>query len=937
MIKLLNVTLAMTVMAAVLSGPAALAKKSSGKSKGPDPYYTRPSLFFPRPDSRGSTWKVPHFGPVGIGIDLVKPNFTMRISAIEPGSPADKTGRLKKGQIIESVNGQVLKDRDPRIILGDWITEAEATDGKMLLKIKDLGDVLVKIPVLGRYSPTWPVNCPKSDKIVRNLADLLAKQEKPAWGAVMFMLSTGEDKDLEVVKKWMKNIKTLGPYPWMKGYKGPGLCEYYLRTGDKSVLPLIKRMTDEIKEYMFNGAWSGRGKAGFSYGQLNAAGVHCVTFLLMAKYCGVDVDDYMLRTSLRQFFRFSGRGTVPYGDSFPENGYRDNGKTGGLAFAMAAAALLTPDGENSVYAKARDNCAAKSFYATNWFHSAHTGGGIGEIWHNVTMSMVREKRPGSYRSYLDTRRWVMDLSRRYDGGIGIAGLADRYDKAAGEQDIAWGNYFALTYTIPRKKLQLFGAPKSPYAKNFKLPVRPWGNEADDIFQSTDPVKSPAITMADLLNERVATDSSARIMSSWGGHPSDTIIMKYLCHPEFGLRLAMVRKVTSLGRGDIVLTMLKSADPRLRFNGVVALVGPFKGTPLPDDQVTPEILQQVEKIIEDPSESWWVKIWAIRALRRGGPDLVAKHKRELLTNLDNDEWWFQYAAMETLMTIATDPEHYKDVLPGMCNVLGHSKIGRILLTMTKTLDKKLEKTDPKIQAFATRYFKKAFDAVPNELVDENTGYVMIGGARSARKYIANILIELPGGVEVGRTAPKMTLASKRSGKDEDMYVYSGTFTPNKKFMGKWLYQIDVAPDKLDTIEAGIKKKIASRQTIQKMIDKRKAVFAEKKKKWKGGGPLARRIRKTYLTLGDNGEVEKSKLLFWTDDMLIDNALGEARKMRLHTIKGKTYLLVEKGGFDDEEIDRSQDDGDDEADNDAGSADERVPPDWHCGYQVYERVL
>ena len=46
--------------------------------------------------------------------------------------------------------------------------------------------------VMGRYSPTWPVNCAKSDKIVRNLADLLAELEKPSWGAVLFLLSTGE-------------------------------------------------------------------------------------------------------------------------------------------------------------------------------------------------------------------------------------------------------------------------------------------------------------------------------------------------------------------------------------------------------------------------------------------------------------------------------------------------------------------------------------------------------------------------------------------------------------------------------------------------------------------------------------------------------------------------------------------------------------------------
>jgi hypothetical protein len=32
----------------------------------------------------------------------------------------------------------------------------------------------VKIPVLGAYSKTWPLDCPKSDKIVRNLADYIA-------------------------------------------------------------------------------------------------------------------------------------------------------------------------------------------------------------------------------------------------------------------------------------------------------------------------------------------------------------------------------------------------------------------------------------------------------------------------------------------------------------------------------------------------------------------------------------------------------------------------------------------------------------------------------------------------------------------------------------------------------------------------------------------
>jgi len=48
----------------------------------------------------------------------------------------------------------------------------------------------------------------------------------------------------------------------------------------------------------------------------------------------------------------------------------------------------------------------------------------------------------------------MDLSRRFDGSIGIAGMTDRYDKSVTDENkdgIDFGTYFALTYTLPRKQ------------------------------------------------------------------------------------------------------------------------------------------------------------------------------------------------------------------------------------------------------------------------------------------------------------------------------------------------------------------------------------------------------------------------------------------------------------------------------------------------------
>ncbi len=71
-----------------------------------------------------------------------------------------------------------LKDIDPRIQLGRMIEKAEAADGSLKFLVKDRPDaaaqeVLVKIPVLGASNKTWPLSCPKSDKIVPNFTEYL--------------------------------------------------------------------------------------------------------------------------------------------------------------------------------------------------------------------------------------------------------------------------------------------------------------------------------------------------------------------------------------------------------------------------------------------------------------------------------------------------------------------------------------------------------------------------------------------------------------------------------------------------------------------------------------------------------------------------------------------------------------------------------------------
>ena len=172
-----NIFLLFAVLAMSVLGvkPAQSGDGLTSVVKGSSYYKVYP-LFNPHPvENRNYT--VSRFGPVGIGIDLVKPGFTMKIRNVEKGSPAE--GKLVAGQIIESINGEVLKDIDPRMWLGQMIAKTEAADGKMKFKLKGEAKVAeVQIPVLGAYSKTWPLDCKKSDKIVRDLADHLAKNGK---------------------------------------------------------------------------------------------------------------------------------------------------------------------------------------------------------------------------------------------------------------------------------------------------------------------------------------------------------------------------------------------------------------------------------------------------------------------------------------------------------------------------------------------------------------------------------------------------------------------------------------------------------------------------------------------------------------------------------------------------------------------------------------
>ncbi|MBC8324054.1 MAG: hypothetical protein H8E27_00265 [Verrucomicrobia subdivision 3 bacterium] len=717
------------------------------------PFYKNPNgLFSTRPGETKSLQNIKRIGPVGMGIDLLQPAFVMRISHIEEGSPAAGTGKLKQGQIIESINGQKLADIDPRIQLGQILAAAEATDGLLKFAIKGkVEPVTVKVPVLGAYSKTWPLDCPKSNKIVRGVADYLSQPgstEGLGGIGMLFLLSTGEEQDLAVVRNWARSAPA-HRYPWYIGYGGIPLAECYLRTGDPQILANIQQWVDNAAKSQHNDAWAGRGGALTTYGNghLNAAGTHVVTFLMLAKECGVKVPDHMFHGALRHFFRYAGRGNNPYGDDRPEVGFVDNGKNGKLAFAMAAAAALTPDGENSVYAKARDVCAIQSFYTTTFMLHGHTGGGIGEIWRSAAMGLLCDKKPKQYREFMDNRQWHYDLSRRFDGSFGILGGAG-YDKEL------WGVAYPLSYTIPRKTLRITGAPRTKFSKPYPLPKLPWGTKADNLFLSLEAVPDKQGRTQDLSDETLAEDSSLAFIRRFHGvvQPTDDEIRRYIHHQEHNIRHIAAFKALGINSGyigwkasggkvrkELVMEFLKHLDPRVRR----VMFGAILNKP---DAITAEVFELAVKAIKDPAESWWVKDAALQVVGRGSADQVFPLVDVLLPYLKHEEDWLKSAALIALTPVAADERCYQRVLPAIGDLIRKNQRVSVTRGLAAGIRAKIKAAGPTVQKLAAATLEGTFTGYAGSMTAP-------GGLDTSSTFefhleaIAASLADVPGGLDV----------------------------------------------------------------------------------------------------------------------------------------------------------------------------------------------
>ena len=394
------------------------------------------------------------------------------ITDVTADSPSN--GVLAKGDVILGLNGKQF-DSDARIAFAKAITTAEAADGKLKL-IRWRGGKTepaeIKIAVLGKYSGTAPYNCEKSDRIfeagcesiARNIKSPDKKRRHPIVRALnaTALLASGDEKYLPLVKKeieWAKEweINDGDLHCWAAGWVNLFLAEYLLATGDKSVMPALKKLSYEIANGQSNvGTWGHRfayehNGILMGYGAMNQVGLSLTTSMVIAREAGVDdpeVNDAIARS--RTFLEFyAGRGAIPYGDHHPWlQMHDDNGK------ASAAAVMFDFLGDKEE-AEFFSKMGTASYGIER--ESGHTGNFFNMLW---ALPGVSRSGPEATGAWINESAWMMDLARMHDGSFDFLG---KPAATGGEHSFrGWDctGAYLLGYSLGRKGTRFTGKKPS---------------------------------------------------------------------------------------------------------------------------------------------------------------------------------------------------------------------------------------------------------------------------------------------------------------------------------------------------------------------------------------------------------------------------------------------------------------------------------------------
>ncbi len=686
-------------------------------AQAPSEYYTQPQVYGTRPNPAGEC----ELGPIGAtGIEArIYKGVTVTVEGTQTNTPAD--GKFAKGDVITGVNGVSLKGKNPFVVLGTALTKAEAANGVLTFDIKSAKDgqakkVTIKIPVLGTYSKTFPLKCSKSNKIIKQAAEFYSAKDRLKGHkffnalACLFLLSTGDDAYVPRVKEyfsqflkspdgwaketWDDDVKGIGDMTWDNGYNGIACAEYYLRTGDKSVLPILQHYCDDARDRQYWGkGWTHWGQGiNPSYegagGLMNAAGNQVLVTLLMGKECGVNVDEKTLLGALTFWYHFAGHGAIPVTDTRNWFAFRSAGRDGATAAAMQIASGAK--GDVSIYKDAKEYLSMSAL--TSWPSRSYNWE---VIWHSLASAYMLKYDPGLYYKTQQRFRWSYDLHRQASGAFSYPpGHPSLNPTDAGIS-------IALAYTAPLKTLRITGAPRSKYAKDFTLPSHLWGTKADRAFLTSkhnpDFYKYGKAEEIHIPFHQLPVGLRAKDVSKLALNT----MLKNVRHARYSVRLGAAKALRMNKHFGELEKLLRDPDPRLRRAGLDAIIDNrmwcgslvWGRNALKAKEYTPGMIQEITKILADPKEAWFVTDAALSALHNAPVDAIKRNIPKILPWTTHEEWWLRESAFMALMGLQKDDDLFIEYLPTLIDMYVKEYYANPNINMRKTLtDALVQKTN-----------------------------------------------------------------------------------------------------------------------------------------------------------------------------------------------------------------------------------------------------
>jgi hypothetical protein len=448
-------------------------------------------------------------------------------------------------------------------------------------------DISLQLKVIGTYSDSSPWDCPVIEKVREDAWKVIAekftasakhRRIRASWPDVLALVASGKPEYLALAKDWvhsrkletdmsaeftLKDVTYRGMQSWHHGFNYLEMAIYYDATGDKYVLPEIRKRaiiaalgqngggswghTFAFRE--FNGGMLHKNNPG--YGAMNNAGGRCFYLLTLAKKHGIEHPEInaAIHRASTFFLTFVDKGCIPYGYHAPWPSDDSNGKNYGPAYAF--------------YTLGKKYEA--KFFSMHSAHASFTrrgGHGSQTLWYYTPLA-ANIAGPKAVKSSMRNMRWFYTLSRNHDGSFIFLG-----DQAPGIGGKGMRN------------------PTATVAMHLSAPLQQLmitGKDADENFWMTDEELDELLISARTGQIKEST-LLEQIGKPWNERGSDDLIdLIDHFYPNMRRGLAAeLGKRYQAGEKDIVtklLPLLTNNEARMRAGACLALSACGKDTVL----------------------------------------------------------------------------------------------------------------------------------------------------------------------------------------------------------------------------------------------------------------------------------------------------------------------------------------------------------------------